>query len=121
MIYLASPYSDQSPIVRESRYDQILHTCMMLNRKFPEKLFYSPIVHFHELSQRYDLPTDADFWWLKNKAAMDSSEALIVVCLEGWPRSSGVLRELDYARDSKLPTHFVDLQGNPVYENHQHT
>lgn len=59
MIYLASPYSDPDPAVREQRYEAACAATVAMLRA--GHVVFSPIVHSHPLVA-YGLPTDWAFW-----------------------------------------------------------
>lgn len=95
--YLASPYSDPDPLVREQRYlaaATALHT-LLDNRIWT----YSPIVHCHELAKLWGMPTDAEFWKEYDAAMIAGSNGIFVLRLEGWAKSVGVTGEIKLASE----------------------
>ena len=105
MIYLASPYSDPDPAVREARFDAACaHTATMIRAG---RLVYSPIVHSHPLAN-HGLGADWDFWAAHDRAMLGLCEALVVLELPGWQQSVGVRAEVAIARELGLPVEVVD-------------
>lgn len=95
-IYLASPYTDPSPTMQESRYILACNACALLAReRIP---VYAPIVHWREVSILWALPGDSDMWWDQNRVMIDHCAQMWVYTLPGWDRSKGVLQEVDYAK-----------------------
>ena len=58
MIYLAQPYSDPDPLVRHGRYLAGLEACAHYTSRFP----YSPVVHWHNVAESFNLPGDFEHW-----------------------------------------------------------
>lgn len=97
VFYLASPYSHPDSNVHEERYQAVMkHNAELFRAGI---IAYSPIVYSHELSKKYSMPTDAEFWWFFNKAMMDRCDGLIVYMMTGWQESKGVLKEIEYAKE----------------------
>ncbi len=119
MIYLASPYSDPSPEVREQRFKAVckVAACYMSRGE----LIFSPIAHSHPiaLSVGYlHLPTGYDYWGKWNRAMLTTCSKFWVLTLPGWEKSVGVTAERKIAKELGLRTHFispldVDLESQP--------
>jgi len=60
MIYLATPYSDPDPEVREFRYREVNKAAAQLISEGHH--VFSPISHTHPIAQAGDLPTGWDYW-----------------------------------------------------------
>ena len=111
-LYLASPYSyNTSHLPREEReavmlmrFRGAMYACAWFltagNKPVPT---YSPIVHCHEMAERCDLPTGAEFWQHYNFAMLESSSGLIVLALQYWMNSDGVQGEIEKAKSLDLP------------------
>lgn len=92
MRYLASPYTDPDPWVREDRY---LRAAKVLTDYLTARIWtYSPIVHCHELAKIVALPADADFWREYDFHMLSKSDMLMVLRIEGWGASKGVNAEI---------------------------
>lgn len=103
--YLASPYSDPDPLVREMRY---LRTADVVRTLLKNGLHvYSPIVHCHELAKIWDMPRESEFWDKYNRAMLDSSDGLFILRLEGWSRSVGIGKERVWAVEQFKPITYI--------------
>jgi len=109
MIYLASPYSHPDPLIMKTRFllaEQV--TAAFLTRRL---WVYSPIVHCHELAQRYELPTDFAYWQEYNIDMLRRSDYLTVLTIPGWRESVGVAGEISVARMLSMPVRLVNAEG----------
>lgn len=105
MIYLASPYSDDSPVVMEARYEAVLkHTAGLIKDGLT---VFSPIVHCHYMAISYDLPSDISFWRMYDTNMIFLADMFWVLMLDGWQQSKGVSFEIEVARSFKLSIKFV--------------
>ena len=76
----------------------------LLNRKV---WTYAPIVHCHALALKYKLPPDYEFWLNYDRAMISGSSGVLVLKIEGWTESKGVLSEMSYARDNHVFIRYV--------------
>ena len=101
IIYVASPYSHESPFVREDRFRAV--------EQFTAKLIktgvkaFSPIAAFHHMVRQFALPTDAKYWSEFNYHFLKNSDRLYILQLEGWDTSKGVQMEIEWARELYIP------------------
>lgn len=104
--YLASPYMDPDPLVREYRF---LAAAKAVRELLLHKIWiFSPIVHCHELSKLWGMPPEAAFWQEYDAAMIRACRNLRVLRLPGWARSVGVAGELKYAAEIGRPVIFHD-------------
>jgi len=94
--YLASPFSDPDPKVREQRYLQTIEAVEILRQK--GVYVYSPIIHWYEVSKRYNLDYDFETWRELNHEIIDKLDGIIVLCINGWKESKGVYDEINKLR-----------------------
>ena len=110
--YLASPYSNVSPEVREDRFVKALNaTAWALRAK---RWVYSPIVHCHQLARDHDFPTDAEFWRDYDFAMLDAAEGVYLLPLPGWKDSRGVKSEI--IRAIEHDKEITEIERNEVGE-----
>jgi uncharacterized protein DUF1937 len=103
--YLASPYSHSDPRVVADRYLEAQKCFVWLLR---QKIWtYSPIIHCHDLCQRFGLPCDAAFWWEYNREMLKSASKIYVLLLDGWQESRGVSEELVFADAANIAINFI--------------
>jgi len=116
IVYLASPYSHPDPRIREERYGHASYMAAMLMRD--GRLVYSPIVHSHPLT-RLGLPTTWDYWRTLDEAMLSRCQELLVLTLDGWENSEGVMAEIRLARKLGIPVRYTGL-GNPLRQEDPH-
>lgn len=112
MIYLASPYSHPDPIIRKTRFllaEQATAGLLTLGF-FP----YSPIVHCHELAEKYYMAPDFSFWRDYNIDMLRRADAFYILRIEGWAESKGVTHERGVAHLLNIPETFVDENGQQI-------
>jgi hypothetical protein len=104
VIYLASPYSDPDPAVREKRY---LAACEATAGLLVAGLHvFSPIVHSHPLTA-FGLPQGWEFWERIDRAHLDRCEQLVVLTIPGWDTSIGVKDEIRIAKEFGIPVSYL--------------
>ena len=104
MIYVASPYSDPDPAVRQQRYEAACAVTASMLRA--GETVFSPIVHCHPLVA-YGLPTDWAFWQRVDGDHVLFCDEVVVLMFDGWDRSVGVRDEIRLARELGKPVRFV--------------
>lgn len=103
LIYLASPYSDPNPSVRELRFEMArLATANLLRQGLA---VYSPIVYGKDLEKI--IGTDYLSWKVMNDAMLESASSVVVLKLDGWEKSLGVTYEIDKAKQLNLPIAYL--------------
>ncbi len=107
IVYLASPYTHASPLVREQRF---LSACRVAARLMSQgHAVFSPIAHSHPIAVHGDLDAvDHEFWMRQDIALLRKCDKVIVLRLPGWTESKGVLRELALAAQLNIPVEYVD-------------
>jgi len=99
MIYLISPYSHESEVIRHARYEQASLACAILASR--GYVVYSPIVHWHPVvvnNPKYALKTGHEFWKFHNYKMMDLAIEGAVLMIDDWEESKGVIDDLKYIR-----------------------
>ncbi len=114
LTYLASPYSDLNPAVREARYLVVCDVAAALSRR--GELVFSPIVQGHGIAKHGVLPIGWRYWQSLDLRMLAACDSLTVACLDGWRESDGVQAEMAEARRRGLPVHYVDDRGNGIKE-----
>lgn len=105
LIYLASPYSDPDPAVRQQRFETVCFVAANLMRKGTH--VYSPIAHTHPIAIKGDLPKDWKFWEAFDRKMIRACEAVWVVMMDGWRESKGVAAEIKIAEELGLPVKYL--------------
>jgi len=104
MFYLASPYSDPDPAVRQQRFEAACAMAATMLRAGHS--VFSPIVHSHPLVA-YGLPTDWSFWQRVDVEHLRQCDEVVVLMLDGWDCSTGVREEVRLARELGKPVRYV--------------
>lgn len=104
MIYLASPYSDPLPEVREYRFNVICEVTARLIREGHH--VFSPIAHSHPLA-RHGLPGDWAFWEAYDRRMIAACDELWVCTMMGWRYSKGVQAEIVIAGEEGKPVRYI--------------
>jgi Domain of unknown function (DUF1937) len=99
MIYLATPYSDPDPEVKNQRWHQAMWAMSVLaQHKIP---CYCPIAAWHPVALEFNLPGDHEFWWVQDKEFMNACRAGWFIMFPGWESSRGMKAEREYLSTRK--------------------
>lgn len=101
MIYLACPYSDPDPDVREQRFT-------LANRVAAKLILeghtvFSPLSHSHPIAATGLIDPHAPVWYQQDLEFLRFCSELRVLCLPGWQFSSGVFDEITLAKRLGVP------------------
>jgi hypothetical protein len=125
MIYLATPYSHPKSSVRNTRYMMAMKLVHFLCKTSESEMVYSPIVHWHPIARRYDLPKEHNFWSNLDEQMIDKADKVYFVIMTGWETSEGMKQEYHYALVQGKQIYRVELrhdallivkQIGPLYE-----
>lgn len=105
-IYIASPYSDPHPDIREMRFEAAMKYAAHLLKE--KRTPYSPIVHNHPLAEKHDLPKNWDFWQENDITMLNCCGEMHVLMLRGWKDSTGVKAEIKFAEKEFIPVKYID-------------
>lgn len=106
LVYLACPYSDPSPEVREQRFQAVNKAASKLMREGIK--VFSPISHSHPIALAGGLPTGWLFWAEYDRAVMECCNKVIVLMLPGWDTSREVFCEVMLAGSMQLPVEYLE-------------
>lgn len=113
VIYLACPYSDDNPHIRQQRWIDACDAAVELMRMGYAVL--SPISMGHPIAHRGQdegIGGDWPAWQAACLAMMEGCTSLAVLKLAGWERSKGVHAEVEQARRMGLPIYaMTDLDN----------
>lgn len=104
-IYVASPYTHADPEVMERRFNQVSEYTAKLIRQ--GIVAYSPIAHSHPLAIEYDLPGDFYFWFHQNYGMLEMASKMVILCLDGWDTSRGVIAEIEFCEHHGIEIEYV--------------
>ena len=106
LIYLATPYSDDDPAVREARFHSVSKAASELMRG--GLYVFSPISHTHPIAKAGALPLGWDYWEGYDRAILQTCSLLVVLKLPGWDKSKGVAGELRIAEELGIPIRYIE-------------
>lgn len=109
VIYLACPYTDPDYQVRLDRFEAA--TIAAADLIMRGDIVYSPITMTHPIDLHLAGATNtlgSDYWVAFDEAFMDMCAELVVLKLDGWEKSSGVTREIEYFRSANKPIRFIE-------------
>lgn len=112
MIYLASPYTHSDPDVIQERFERVqaLTAKLLIN----DLVIYSPIVHCHDLANKFGLRKDYAFWANYNHGMLIRARLLYVYTLPGWESSKGVIGEIFFAQRQRIPFYKIDDSSGEI-------
>lgn len=113
--YLASPYSVKQPVsrqravtIRDRRYRKVCKKAAQL--MLEGKLIFCPIAHSHPIEvigMKGEIKS-GDFWLEQDFALLEHASELIVFMMDGWEDSSGVTREIEFAKANSIPIVYIE-------------
>ncbi len=105
MIYLASPYSHDNTLVRETRFRMACRVAAQLMRH-GEQVF-SPIAHTHPIAE-FGLPKGWEYREEFDRWYIERCDEVIVLMIDGWKTSRGVCAEIILAKEFNKPIRYMD-------------
>lgn len=108
--YMASPYSHSDPDVRAARARAVTAVASALEASGAVEVLYLPITISVgiELILGTAIPYEYRHHKKRSRAAIRASAYVLVVMLDGWDRSIGVLDEVSYAESLGKPVFYLD-------------
>lgn len=104
LIYLASPYSHDDPIVVNQRERAIREVVAEIIGKQDAIIPFSPIIYTHPIAKNVNPDFD---WYPWDLQFLSRCDAMIVVQLQGWSASKGIQIEIQHCRDRDIPIAFA--------------
>lgn len=97
MIYMASPYTSYPDGKRWAAHDAAFAAMSLMKKG---KAVYSPVVHGHHITETTgeweEFHEDQDHWFTVNEPMMAVCDICVVAMLDGWDKSVGIAREVEY-------------------------
>jgi len=103
-VYIAIPYSSVDK--EESFKLANKAAAFYYNKGF---IVYSPISHSHPIAIQEDLPKGFDFWEKIDYEFIDWCDYVVVVKMQGWDKSTGVKKEIEYCKKTNKPFCYLEL------------
>lgn len=105
-IYLASPYTHQSPTIREERFNAVCRATASL--MLSGRCVFSPIAHSHPVDLAIGTPQSGEFWKAQDIPILRHASELAVLTLDGWEQSTGIQWEIELARKLHIPVTYME-------------
>jgi hypothetical protein len=105
IIYLAGPYSHPDPSVRERRFDALTNAAADLAAQ--GHIVFSPITHCHPIDVLLSEPRDSDYWCAFVEPFMAACSEMLILPLDGWQESVGVMHERAFFEARGLPVNVL--------------
>lgn len=105
LIYIASPYSSADEKKRLDNYEKVSKFAAYLISK--GDVVISPIAYGHPLLGFVNMPGDWEFWKNFCITFLEKCDTMIVLQLEDWDKSRGVLEEIEYCKNNNIPICYV--------------
>jgi hypothetical protein len=106
LTYIAVPYSHIKAEVMEARFQKVNDLVAKLTME--GEIVICPILMFHPVAVKHDLPRDWKFWDKYDRTILASCTKMKVLCLDGWKESVGVASEVAIANEMGIPIEYVD-------------
>lgn len=106
MIYIASPYSDPSDVVR---YDRFIRARNYAHHLMAQgHVCFSPIAYGRQFEKTFAVPPDFQYWLDFNNWMLLAAQQVDVLKLRGWEASNGVAHEIALAESHGIAIRFVE-------------
>lgn len=104
MIYLAGPYSHESSVIKNNRFEKLTDVAAQLMNE--GNIVYSPITHSHPIAIKHSLPGDWGYWQASCEAMLSRCDKMVIVKMEGWEKSVGLAGEIEIANALGIPIEY---------------
>lgn len=107
-IYLACPYWDKDPEIRQERFERVSNMAAYLMKE-RGLIVFSPLSHSVPIDSYLGEQQDHDFWLRQDFYFLKACDEVWVLELPGWQNSYGVAAEIDKALHLGKPVcHITD-------------
>ncbi len=104
--YVATPYSKYPGGMEEAFKQACIAAAEMLRLQIP---LFCPIAHTHSIAMEGKLErANHDFWLPADQPMIDAAGGIIVVEMENWQESVGVLYEIKEFKEAGKPVRFLE-------------
>lgn len=108
MVYIASPYSDTDRGVMYYRYRCVTRAIGALQDRY-SYAFIGPITQSHHTAEFMTTGCTAFKSWAKRDLTYISHcDAIWVLLLDGWDKSIGVTKEIEFCKQHKIPIKYLE-------------
>ena len=103
--YLAAPYTHKLAAVVEQR---MMDLCKADAALMKRGVFTASPLLKHYIVTHETLPTDFEYWQEYSVELMQRCDFLLVLMLDGWDQSRGVLAEIRDAERLGMPVYYIE-------------
>lgn len=111
LIYIAAPYTAKQPNGEEDRVivnERVRIISLCIEQLILKGVFVvSPMLMHLVRSYANNLPGDWAYWGDYSKTVLSKCDAIFVLTLDGWDRSTGVREEIDFSASLGLPISYI--------------
>lgn len=107
MIYIASPYSHKSALIRHFRVESIDKAIGKLQDRYPYA-FIGPITQSaRTVEYMKSKGTGFESWETRDLTYISRCDEVWIVKLAGWEKSVGVIKEIAFALENNIPVKYL--------------
>ena len=109
LVYLGCPYSLDGQATEKQmakRYEQVTRCANILFRTGLN--VYSPISMHHNIQKHNPIKMTTRDWLQLDYEYLRHSEMLYVLKIDGWDKSLGLLSEIEFAQERKIPIVYIE-------------
>lgn len=106
LTYLAVPYSHPDPSIRQQRFEAVNRVAAKLIND--GHLIFSPISHSHHIATQHGLECGWEFWKRHDQFFLSMCWRLLILKLDGWETSVGVMAEIAFAETMGIEIEFME-------------
>ena len=114
MIFLSFPYSHPEITIIRNRISLAEKiAASMIKSGLP---VISPVLHWYNLLNRFDIPSNYEFWKNYCYDMLAMSDILFVLKMKGWETSTGVMGEIKDSKYLGLTIKYHDIRYGVLYD-----
>ncbi len=106
LVYVACAFGQDDPKIRKLRVESVSYFCAQKMRE--GIVVFCPLIHNYYIL-KYGLPIGWTYWEKFNSELLCRSDRLLVLKIEGWENSEGILAEITIARKLKIPIDYHEF------------
>lgn len=108
-IYLAAPYSDPDPEIRQRRTELADHVAALIMKR--GYVVFSPLSHSHRIAHHIGNHLSHDFWLAQDLEMLKLCDEMWILTIPGYSKSEGIRMEHDKALEWAMPVRKVNTNG----------
>lgn len=111
LVYLASPYAHDNPLVRQARMKQFYEQDARLSAL---GLFVVSPLYKVETAKFGCVPDTWEFWKTYSYELLSKCGKMMVIKSHGWDLSTGVHAEIEFCEDHNIPIEYIDVTSTSI-------